>query len=373
MIKKMKVALGIITRKVLTGPIEVSIDLTRKCTLDCLMCWWWSPLIKKRPSSEWASREIDYELFKELIKDFKKLRVKRIILGGQGEPFLYPKLLDAIEITKKAGIEVSLITCGAYFNEKRIRAIFDLGVDALDVSLQAATAETYLKIHPSQKGDLFKRIKDHLISLSELKKTLKQTIPRVSLVDAICRPNYLETVKMVELAKEVGAERVCFKRIDVVPETKELLLTKKETEELKILLNEAEKKAMQLGIHTDINSYQKYVVEGLTTGVYTSDLYTRIPCYVGWRSARILSDGNVIPCCGCYDLVLGNITNSSFITIWNSEKYHQFREQSINIQKNTTLFKRCKCYSCTDYIQNLEYYQRLHPIKAKKVSKEVRI
>lgn len=368
LIKKIKVALGIITRKVLTGPIEVSVDLTRKCTLDCLMCWWWSPLIKRQPSLEWANKEIDYELFKELIKDFKKLRVERIILGGQGEPFLYPKILDAIEITKKVGMEVALITCGAYFNEKRIRAIFDLGVDVLDVSLQAATAETYLKIHPSQKRNLFDRIKDQLILLSELKKIFNRTNPKVSIVDAICRPNYQETVKMVELAKEIGAESVCFKRIDVIPETKGLLLSKKETEELKILLNEAEKKAMQLGIHTDINSYRKYVVEGLTTGVYTTDLYTHIPCYVGWRSARILSDGNVIPCCGCYDLVLGNIANSSFITIWNSEKYYQFREQSINIQKDTTLFKRCKCYSCTDHLLNLAVYRRLHPIKARRIS-----
>lgn len=367
MIKKIKVALGIITRKVLTGPIEVSVDLTRRCTLDCLMCWWWSPLIKKRPSLEWADREMDYELFKELIQDFKKIKVKRIILGGQGDPFLYPRILEAIEITKKAGIEVALITCGAYFNEKRIKAIFDLGVDALDVSLQAATAETYLKIHPSQKEDLFKRIKDHLILLSELKKTSNRTNPKVSIVDAICRLNYQETVKMVELAKEIGAESVCFKRIDVIPETKELLLTEEESEELKNLLDEAEKKAMELGIHTDINSYRKYVLKGLTTGVYTTDLYTHIPCYVGWRSARILSDGNVIPCCGCYDLILGNITNSSFTTIWNSEKYHQFRQQSINIQKDITLLKRCKCYSCTDATLNLAVYRKLHLIKTKRI------
>lgn len=373
MIKKIKVALGIITRKVLTGPIEVSVDLTRRCSLDCLMCWYWSPLLKEHPSSEWASQKIDYELFKELIQDFKKLHVKRVILGGQGEPFLYPELLEAIEITKKAGIEVALITCGAYFNEKKIRAIFDLKVDSLDVSLQAATTETYLKIHPSQREDLFKRIKDWLILLSELKKCFNRTIPKVSIVDAICRLNYQETVKMVDLAKEVGAESVCFKRIDVIPETKELLLTEQEVGELKILLNEAEKKAMELEIGTGINDYLTYVLSGLTTGVYTAELYTSIPCYVGWRSARILANGDVIPCCGCYDIILGNITNSSFITIWNSKKYRQFRQQSINIQKDTKLFKRCKCYSCTDHTLNLAVYQRLHPIKAKKISKEVRI
>ena len=52
LIKKMKVALGIIARKVLTGPIEVSADLTRRCTADCLICWYWSPLLKEHPSKE---------------------------------------------------------------------------------------------------------------------------------------------------------------------------------------------------------------------------------------------------------------------------------------------------------------------------------
>ena len=368
MIKKAKVALGIITKRALTGPLDVSVDLTRRCSLDCLICWWWSPLVKKRPSREWVSREIDYELFKELIRDFKKLRVKRVVLGGQGEPFLYPKILEAIEITKKAGIEVALITCGAYFNEERIKAIFDLGVDCLDVSLQAATEESYLKMHPSQKGELFRKIKDWLALLSRLKKTNKRAIPKVAIVDTICRPNYKDTVKMVELAKEVGADLVLFKRVDVIPETKGLLLTEEERNELGGLLNEAEKKAGELGVNTIIGDYRKYVLPGLTTGSYTIDLYKHIPCYVGWRSARILSDGSVIPCCGCYDLSLGNIHDSSFVKIWNSEKYRQFRRQGINIQKDPSLFNKCKCYSCTDHLLNLSVYRKLHPIKGRRAS-----
>ncbi len=368
LIKKIKVALGIITNKVLTGPMEVSVDLTRKCNLDCLMCWWWSPLLKERPSAQWMNQEIDYELFKRLIGDFKKLGVKRVILGGQGEPFLYPKLLEAIEVTKKAGIEVALITSGFFLNKKNIRALFDLKIDCIDISFQAATAETYLKVHPGQKRETFGRIKDGLILLSELKKSNKRTDPQVGIVDAICKPNHKETVKMIELAKEVGAESICFKRVDVVPETKGLLLNKEELEELKILLNEAEKKAKELGIYTGIAEYRKFTLEGLTSGVYTTTLYSHMPCYVGWRSTRILSDGSVIPCCGCYDLVLGNVNFSSFISIWNSEKYNQFRKQSINIQKDKTLFKKCKCYSCTDHLLNLAIYRGLHPLKARRFS-----
>lgn len=367
MIKRIKVALGIATRKVLSGPIEVSVDLTRKCTLNCLMCWWWSPLVKKRPSLKWANQEMDYELFKELIQDLKKIGVKRIILGGQGEPFLYSKLLETIEITKKAGIEVALITSGFFLNEKKIRAIFDLRIDSIDISLQAATAETYLKIHPGQKEESFKRIKNQLILLSKLKETFNRTVPKVRIIHVICNLNYQETVKVVEFAREVGADSIGFKRIDVIPETKGLLLSEEQLKETRDLLNKAEKKAMELGIDTAISTYRKYILEGLTTGVYTTDFYARIPCYVGWHSARILVDGNVIPCCGCYDLILGNIAHSSFITIWNCEKYQRFRQQAIGINKESLFQNGCKCHSCVDYSANLGIYRKLHPIKATRV------
>lgn len=367
MIKKIKVGLGILTGRVLTGPMEVSVDLTRKCNLDCLMCWWWSPLLEKCPSLEWANQEIDYELFKQLICDFKRLQVKMVILGGQGEPFLYPKLLEAVKLVKQAGMEVSIITSGFFLNQKNIKAIFDLETDYLDVSLQAATAGTYLAIHPGQNSETFNRIKEQLIFLSKLKKTHHRTKPLVQMVDTICRLNYQETAKLVELAKELGAESISFKRLDVIPQTKGLLLTEGQLKELETLLDEAERKAGQLGIRTSAASYRKYVLSGLTSGVYTRQLYREIPCYVGWRVVRVLSNGDVIPCCGCYEFILGNIHQSSFIDIWNSREYEEFRRLSINIQKSSSLFKRCKCYSCTDHNMNLAVYRRLHPIKTRRI------
>jgi len=360
-LKKIKVALGIVTQKILTGPTEVSVDLTRKCTTDCVMCWYWSPLLKQKPSQEWANRHIDYEPFQKLIKDFKKLNVKRIIFGGQGDPFLYPDIMKVIETTKRNAIEVCLITSGFYFNEEKIKKLIELKVDHIDVSIQAATAETYKKVHPTLKEGTFERIQKLLLLLSELKKKFNQKNPTVTLIDVICAPNYQDTVKMVELASKVGAQGVGFKRVDVIPETKGLLLNEAQLKELKDLLKEAKEKAIILGIETSIDFYDKYIAKGITTGDYTSNYYTQIPCYVGWLSSRILSDGSVIPCCGCYSPALGNIYNNSFYEIWYSKEYQKFRQQSINIQKNPILVKNCKCYSCIDFEFNLGVYRRLHP------------
>lgn len=365
LIKKLKVALGIYARKPLTGPVVVSVDLTRKCSTDCVMCWYWSPLLKERPSAEWACQQIGYDTFMKLLEDFKKLNVKRLIFGGQGDPLLHPRLMDIVEATKKAGIGTAVITGGNYFNAEKLKKLVELGTDHIDVSVQAATPETYKRVHPTLAEGTFERIKGSLLLLAELKKKAGLEHPTVSIIDAVCSANYRDTVKMVEFAHEVGAQSVGYKRVDVIPETRSMLLNEAQVKELRELLEKAEERAAVLGIATSAGPYGKYIIPGLTSGDYTADYYSHIPCYVGWLSSRILSDGGVIPCCGCYAPPLGNINHNTFAEIWNSEKYREFREKSINIFKNPKLVENCKCSSCVDFESNYGVYRRLHPFSGK--------
>ncbi len=362
-IKKLKVAAGILTRKVLTGPIEVSVDLTCRCLTGCVMCWYWSPLLGECPTEEWANQHIDYDVLARLIEDFKKIEVKRVIFGGQGDPLLYPEILKAIDLCKKNGIEVCLITGGVYLNEEKTRAIFNLGLDHLDISLQAATDNTYSKIHPFQKEGTFERIIEQLLLLARLKKEARSIKPHVRIIHVVCNLNYQETVGIIELAGKINAQSIGFKRIDVIPETRNLLLNAGQLEELKIFLREAENKAASLGIKTEIDDFRKYMLNGLTTGVYTAQFYAKIPCYVGWHSARILASGDVVPCCNCYSIVFGNINRASFIEIWNSKEYQDFRREALKTNKEFLMSKNCKCYSCIDYGPNLGIFRKLHPFR----------
>lgn len=363
LIKKTKVALGVLLKKVLTGPIEVSVDLTCRCTTGCIMCWYWSPLLNNCPKEEWVNQSLSYEVFMRLIEEFKQLEVKRVILGGQGDPLLYPKILEAIESCKRNGIEVCLITGGVYLSEEKTRAIFDLGLDHLDISLQAASSQVYSKIHPSQKETTFERIIEQLLLLARLKKEAQSKKPHVRIIHVVCNLNYQETVKIVELTNKINAQSIGFKRIDVIPETQSLLLNAEQLEEFKILLQEAEDKAASLGVKTEIDDFRKYMLSGLTSGVYTANFYAKIPCYVGWHSARILASGDVVPCCNCYSIVFGNINRTSFIEIWNSEEYQDFRREALKTNKELLMKKDCKCYSCIDYGPNLGIYKRLHPFR----------
>jgi hypothetical protein len=72
---------------------------------------------------------------------------------GCGEPLLHPRLFEMLEVAVQgAGCQVSLTTNGTLLGEEAVERLLDTGVDAVDISLDAFTPETYARIRV--KGDL---------------------------------------------------------------------------------------------------------------------------------------------------------------------------------------------------------------------------
>lgn len=74
------------------------------------------------------------------------------------------------------------------------------------------------------------------------------------------------------------------------------------------------------------------------------------PCYIGWLYSRILTNGDVIPCCKAHRMSLGNIYKTSFYEIWNSEEYNTFRYKAKNLKKLDNYFSLIGCYKSCDNI-----------------------
>jgi len=70
-------------------------------------------------------------------------------------------------------------------------------------------------------------------------------------------------------------------------------------------------------------------------------LLSDVSCNVPNFEMIIRANGNVLPCCGAIteDLLIGNITKSSLIQIWNSEQLNRIREALAN--KHLTLYRDC--------------------------------
>jgi len=79
------------------------------------------------------------------------------------------------------------------------------------------------------------------------------------------------------------------------------------------------------------------------------------PCYIGYIFARILANGNIVPCCRAVMYSMGNINKKSFKDIWFSEEYDKFRERALYESKLSPYFKRIGCFmTCDNQVHNKE-------------------
>ena len=77
---------------------------------------------------------------------------------------------------------------------------------------------------------------------------------------------------------------------------------------------------------------KKKLTTQITDGGYSENLYTKIPCTIGYVYMRVEVDGKVKPCC-ISRVSTGNITKSSVNEIWHGKRQQAFREklEKINV------------------------------------------
>jgi MoaA/NifB/PqqE/SkfB family radical SAM enzyme len=225
-------------------------------------------------------------------------------------------------------------------------------------------------MHPKTTPQVFDRIVDSLKSLAKL-RTGQCSKPFLVLLFVVCKYNYQEIDSFVDLAREVGADMVTFKRVAVVPNTRGLLLDSNDFEILKKKLAAAEVKSRSYGIPTNMDEFRITTLSGLRDGVYSKNLYQKIPCYVGFTYSRIEVDGDVAPCCGCLEWSMGNLNEKHFKEIWEGQEYSRFRVISRKISKYHGVISGCGCETCVHASANLGIYKKLHPVRARRLLAEL--
>ena len=335
---------GILTDKILSGPETVHIDLTNKCNLHCLYCWNHSPLLKKPKSVSWKQEELKFSLILQLLNELEELDVKKIILSGGGEPFLYPKIEELIYYIKKKNFHLTILTNFTLVHPIRIS---ELGVDRLLIHLSSASAETYKKLHPPQTEEDFEKLLNNL--------QLIQLPTRFNLVQVISQFNYKEINKMIDLAIKFNANRISFKLMSTIEGTEKLALNTIARNEL---LNELIPLAKEYTKRYNLKTNLKVLESQITNSEYRQPL-NDIGCYAGWYYSRIYLTGDVFFCCKHFKM--GNVYSNSFREIWYSDIYQNFRER-IKLKDFPI-----GCSQCGKYDLNYKINKILRGIKIKKM------
>jgi MoaA/NifB/PqqE/SkfB family radical SAM enzyme len=269
-----------------------------------------------------------------------------------------------VEYIKKKKIRCQLFTNFTLANRQSLRQLADSNLDSLVVSVWAATAKTYALLHPNKTERQFEEIKENLMYLSEIKK--KPDRPSLCIHNVINAMNCREFRQMGDFACEVGANEISFSVLDSVPPVIDpLLLT---AEQRNSILSDCRRLTGRIPIR-DIDEFTRRLSsKGAACGEYDRDAVEQFPCYAGWLSSRIKSDGEVNPCLKSHRIPMGNIYRQSFQEIWNSFAQQEFRMRSLSFTKSAPYFFKVGnngrdtpgCYRvCDDLVRNSSLYRRI--------------
>ena len=177
-------------------PMEVAIDASTACQLDCLNCY-----MRKHNSGAVGSGVLKYEDFECFI--YRNPHITKVELSNSGEPFLNPDMERILEFAYKMKVDVTLLN-GVNFNnvsERVIEALVKYNVKAITFSIDGASQETYSIYR--RKGN-FNTVINNLKLLNEYKKKYRSREPEMVWQFILMEHNEDDIYKAKIMASELG-------------------------------------------------------------------------------------------------------------------------------------------------------------------------
>jgi radical SAM protein with 4Fe4S-binding SPASM domain len=332
------------------GPFTAAIDVTRRCNLQCFGCRFHSPNHAWLPSPH--QDDFDWEDFRRVCGELRLMRTRKMILIGEGEPMLHPRLFDMIAEAKNSGFHVVLLTNGTRIEDESARALAQSGLDELRISLWAADEKEYEKNYPGTDPRFFSLVCKGARAVSELRKEYNKKVPRIVLHRPIDREHFRNLGGMIDLAEEAGCDVVSFSPLKPLGSgDMERALAPEEEKELCDLLRQLDRRARQRGLETNAEA----TIARYRIG---SQVWLAFPCYIGWLDVRIRTNGDVLACSACRQ-VLGNIRQSSMVEIWNDHAFRRFRKESRTRAGLERIARECTCEFCCHALTNARLHRLL--------------
>lgn len=350
--EKIKLLKGLLGDQIAhTGPFYVTIDVTRRCNLNCTGCRYHSPELNMPSPGEQNNMDISLDMVKKLCDELEEMGTTRnIIFTGEGEPLIHPHIFDMIEVAKHKGFHISLFTNGTFLEESMINSLIDSRLDRLQVALWASTPKVYEQNYPGANPENFRKIINGLKRLARLKVEKRSNSPAVVLHHPINRINYRNIDAMFDLAHDTGCSSISFSPLK--SRRGKLASYALSSEEEKCLRN-----ALTL-LKESLNSLslKHNIDQTLLRYEIGEEVWGALPCYIGWLHARIKVNGVVLPCNPC-DLPMGNLQEKKFSEIWNDLPYRSFRSNTRTREGLGLMDSHCDCGFCCHVEDNLRVHR----------------
>ncbi len=273
----------------------VNLEFTNKCNLNCTMCNFHANEDREGRLNQ-DSRFMDAELLKRIINELAPYNDKStpmiVLPPFRGESTLYPQFEEMIDLIKSHGMNIAINTNGIFNSDKIINAL--LKTDMAIFSVDARTREMYTKI---RGNDLYDTVTGNIGKLMKARKK-GESKPNIQVSFVLQPRNKRELKPFIEYWLE---------RVDSVA-----------------IYRERNEKGKCL---SPSKKGKKIEAPG---------------CYYALSSIGIYSNGDVVPCCNdCYgSMIFGNLKKQSLESVYNSERYRNFRKA--HSEGKTNLFEICR-------------------------------
>lgn len=173
-------------------PYYYAIHLSMPCNQRCIMCV---------PNFQHARDTLSFEDFEAFFDQVKGYAEHINLIGG--ETLMYPRIAEVLELLSHHPVEVTLTTNAFMLNERVIPGLLGLHALNLKCSIDAATPETY---HRIRGRDHFEQATARMREFSVLVADRPRHRMMVNFV--VMRENLDEVVPFVDLARDLGVERI---------------------------------------------------------------------------------------------------------------------------------------------------------------------
>lgn len=260
-----------------------------------------------------------YELFCKIIDDLRgfESKVKDIIFHKNGEPLLHERIVDMMRYAKQGNVATKLIlvTNGSMLTPKLCRDIMSVGVDYIQISLEAVSDEGYKNI-------------------SRVDVDYNKLVGNVAYLYAHRHPDTTVNVKLMDcgLTEE---ERQKFRDDFAGISTTHGI-------EHPISYTQPSVKDTSLGIKkgTTHDMYESTYKDVCTLPFYTMNINFNgkvSACSFDWRHGHIMGDAN----------------NENLVDIWSGRKYNEFRIMQLKKLRHRNLL--CNgCEAVYNLIDNID-------------------
>lgn len=279
---------------------EVKIELTNKCSRNCKHC------SSNATSSIGNLKVLDFEDVSRVIKEAKLIGAETIVFTG-GEPLMYDRLPELVELTSKLGMKSTIYTFSYRTDEtlNKYRSLIDLGLNKIVYSLADSLSDEE-NISVYDKVEFFdKAFENNNARLGFHYTVSKDSFPRLESVVT----ETIETFKTRSYFDKVSLLRF-------VPHGKgtiDMDLSKEELLAIKnFYLNSNDKDKIRLGTPWNI------------LGIKNT------PCIIADEIMIIGFDGIVYPCDSIKYFtklgISGNIRENTLMEMYDSEYFSNIRK-----------------------------------------------